>query len=262
MKRNIIITILLLFSFLSYSQQGHKPRESVKKLYEYLLMKEPVSINKFYEIYFHGDFLSEARFVRNVLNRNKDLKEIDLILEYRSKADTLKSSILREMQKNKKLLVGRYDLNYIYKQIDKSTIIYEGAFDSYLLKVHLDNNLILYFTLSGPFIFNIWLPDGNSFDDLIDRNDNPRTLKRPGIIKDKDGYVNVRQSGSIDSPVYMKVFTNQVFYYTPTCYSNWYAVYETEEEECIGYMHKSRIVEYKDFPKRLKDKVQKDHSGC
>ena len=145
MKRHIItIAILLLFSFLSYSQQELKPRESVKKFYEYLLSKEPVSINKFHEVYFYGGIDNEAYFVKDVLNRNQELEYIELINKYKSGADTLKSSILSEMQKKKRFLAGKYDLNYIYKQIDKSIIIDEGGLDLYLLQVHIDNNLTFF----------------------------------------------------------------------------------------------------------------------
>jgi len=44
--------------------------------------------------------------------------------------------------------------------------------------------------------------------------------------------------------------------------NGWCPVYGKFGEKQIGYMHKSRIIKYSDFPKEIKLKVKKQRSGC
>lgn len=261
-KKTGVFVIILLISFVAFSQEEFKPRETVKIFISYLYSDTTVSINEFHKTYINGSVLTEAGFIQNVLNEKKDVKHMDLFNDLDYGADTIESAILGEMKKYKERLLRGYSVDYIKKQIDKSVVIYEGELDSYLLRLNLDNDYKLYFMMSGPFIFDIWMNNGSSFNGLLWRVKVPEVLKRPAIINDPDGYVNVRKKGAINHPVTGKILKGKVFYYTPIGNSNWYPVYEKETSSIWGYVHKSRILEYKDFPEDIKDKVKKQRSGC
>ena len=111
-------------------------------------------------------------------------------------------------------------------------------------------------------ILNIWLPNGESLDDLVE-GIKVEKLQRPGIINDPDGYTNIREKPDKNSAIIVGKFVkNEIFYYTPVSGSDWWPVYKKDGGEQIGYIHKSRILKYSDFPPKLKEKVRKLRGGC
>lgn len=75
----------------------------------------------------------------------------------------------------------------------------------------------------------------------------------PAIIKDPDGYTNVRESDSPRSKVIDKVMDHQVFWYEPygengMCQVNYLKNPFTQSVGTFGYMHASRIISLKTLP--------------
>lgn len=69
------------------------------------------------------------------------------------------------------------------------------------------------------------------------------------IIKDKDGFTNVRNKADIQGKVIYKMQQNQVFFYIPRTKSNWYDVSVTKNgSEVSGYMHQSCIMPIESVP--------------
>ncbi len=66
------------------------------------------------------------------------------------------------------------------------------------------------------------------------------------VINDKDGFVNVRKDGNIQSPIVGKLLLDDVFSYDDESKSNWVEIikqYEDENHpELTGYISKSRIL--------------------
>ena len=87
-------------------------------------------------------------------------------------------------------------------------------------------------------------------------------LKFPAIINDPDGYVNIRKEPNVKSEIVAKIKLNELFFYTLMPKTDWYPVYYDDDGPCIGYIHKSRIKTFEDFPKWLQEKVRIMRDGC
>jgi len=63
-------------------------------------------------------------------------------------------------------------------------------------------------------------------------------LLLPGVINDKDGYVNIRKEPNINSEIVGKITTKEIFSFTPDIEKDWWRVHLGE---ITGFVHKSRI---------------------
>mgnify|MGYP002375931239 FL=1 len=122
----------------------------------------------------------------------------------------------------------------------------------------------IYFGLGSdiPTIIEyIWLSDGTLLGSKV-RNESPvQKLILVGTINDKDGYSNVRKNPDKNAQIITKFTKNEIFYFTPTK-SDWWPVYKEEGGKQIGFINKTRILRYIDFPPKLKEKVKKLRGGC
>jgi hypothetical protein len=91
-------------------------------------------------------------------------------------------------------------------------------------------------------------------DNLICSND---YLEFPGVINDKDGYVNIRKNRSGKSPIAGVIKSNEIFYYTPSRKSKWWKVYLHNGGKCVGYIHESKIRSYRNCPIDIKRIMEK-----
>jgi hypothetical protein len=64
------------------------------------------------------------------------------------------------------------------------------------------------------------------------------------VIKDTDGYVNIRKDASINAPIAGKINNYSVFSCEPNDKSNWWKVlqvYENDESWLVGYIYKDKV---------------------
>jgi hypothetical protein len=74
--------------------------------------------------------------------------------------------------------------------------------------------------------------------------------------------VNIREKADKNSRIVGKLKERELFYFTPISGSDWYKVYHEEYQPCLGYIHKSRITTFNDFPEDLKEQVRKKGDDC
>ena len=190
-------------------------------------------------------------FYLNLYGDNK-IYEKDLI------AMGISSSEWAFYTKKRDQLTQGIDFDNMKKVINQSITCYDGDWIDSLVFLSFPNAETICFQLSdfSPMLNRIWLPNGQK------EFGNISLLKRPAIINDPDGYVNIREKPDIHSRIIRRIRENELFYFTPTSKSDWYPVYLNEALPCIGYIHKSRIKTYGDFPDWLKKKVRKMRGGC
>ncbi len=84
------------------------------------------------------------------------------------------------------------------------------------------------------------------------------------IIKDKDGYTNVRKENSSKSKIIYKLKENQAFWYNDTADKEWVEIYIPKDKFCInqnddsyisGYIHKSRLQPIQSLSKPLPQEI-------
>ncbi|MGV8994465.1 MAG: hypothetical protein ACOH1O_10220 [Flavobacterium sp.] len=69
-----------------------------------------------------------------------------------------------------------------------------------------------------------------------------------GIIKDSDGFVNVRIGAGIEFPVLAKIDEDDLFYIVNQENSQWQQIRIFKEKQIIGFIHKSRIQNFESLP--------------
>ena len=104
----------------------------------------------------------------------------------------------------------------------------------------------------------IWLPDGTEF------GCNDCKFLRPFIINDSNEYTYLYKDKYGGKPSTNIIHNNEIFFYMPISNNSWFPVYKTEDTNtpCIGYIHKSKIIQFERFPKYLKERVRHIRTEC
>lgn len=172
----------------------------------------------------------------------------------------------------KVMMTKGLSLEEIRKLICESTVSYEAIWLDSLVQLHFPDGDILYFDLwqeggqeivdghvqtflSDYLISYIYLGNGKELEGT-------EFLFRPGIINDRDGYTNLRETPHPTARIVGTLKENELFFFIPTTDSNWYSVYRDWGENHLGYVHKSRISTFEKFPKKLKEKTWQIRNGC
>ena len=145
----------------------------------------------------------------------------------------------------------------IISLVEKSDSFTDGMWLDTIYRVHFPNGADIYFQITNALAINhIWLPDGTDicYSGIY--------FYRPAIINDPDGFVNIREKADKNSRIVGKLKERELFYFTPISGSDWYKVYHEEYQPCLGYIHKSRITTFNDFPEDLKEQVRKKGDDC
>lgn len=266
MKKIKYIIGLTLLITTCVRAQDNQDKVCVKEFYRVLFSDKKVFVSEFSKVYSNA---SPDYEVGLLINAGK-LKENDgNYLKYQKEftvhSDTIESQVLNRMRAYKQQLTQGLNYESICKQIEESPVYNEGTEFSMLLELRLTERDIIFFELNKDTpkqIQYIWLSSGESLGDLVQGNKTIEKLKRPGIINDPDGYSNIREKPDKNSQITAKFIKDEVFYYTPTNDSDWWCVYKEEGGKQVGYIHKSRILKYADFPPKLKEKVKKQRGGC
>ena len=104
-------------------------------------------------------------------------------------------------------------------------------------------------------VFFIYDSEGLSID--IRKEQKKWYLQNPATVRDKDGYVNVREERSVSSKVVGTIKEGDVIFYTPSAKSDWWMVWHNYEDY-IGYVHKSRILTYENCPPEVQRKIERE----
>lgn len=252
--------VFIIISTCAYAQEYQDYKNCVKEFYRFLFSEKKVTIKDFSKVFSNS---LEPRFLIESSLKQLTYLEADRVVEAYS--DTLTSQTLLKMRFFKHQLTKGLNFENICQQIEVSPVYNEGTEFSMLLELKVTEKDIIFFELNKDTpkqILYIWLSSGESLGDLVQGNKTIEKLKRPGIINDPDGYCNVREKPYKNSKITAKFIKDEVFYYTPTNESDWWCVYKEEGGKQIGYIHKSRILKYADFPPKLKEKVKKQRNGC
>jgi hypothetical protein len=163
---------------------------------------------------------------------------------------------IREID-NKSDLCDHLSLEKVNEIVQKAPVSCDGWWMDSIVEIKLSDKQIIYFQVSliSPMtVNNVWLSDGLL---LSDGSEGKIYFLRPGIINDSDGYTNIRKQPNAKSKIVRRILKNELFFFTPTSKSDWYRVYCNQLSPCIGYIHKSKITVYDDFPESIKRKVRK-----
>jgi hypothetical protein len=244
-------------------ENAYKP--CVKEFYRLLFSEKKVTIEDFESVI---RVLDETDvFLKECVKRNSKNDCARIARERINHPDTSTSYKLIALRKYQPVLTQGFDYSYICQLIDLALIYDEGFEFGMYLELIFPNGMSVYFEMNKDTpkqILYIWLPTGESLKGLIrgEQGEKVEKLQRPGIINDPDGYTNIREKPDKNSAIVGKFVRNELFYYTPISGSDWWPVYKTDGGKQIGYVHKSRILRYIDFPPKLKEKVRKLRGGC
>ncbi len=159
--------------------------------------------------------------------------------------------------KNKTDLCDHLSQGKIYEIVRKAPVFNDGAWIHSFIEIKLSDKQTIYFQVNmipPTEIDCVWLSDGTA---LSDHSETKEYFIRPAIINDSDGYTNIRKQPNANSEIVRRILKNELFFFTPTSKSDWYRVYNSFLSPCIGYIHKSKITVYDDFPESIKNKVRK-----
>ena len=158
---------------------------------------------------------------------------------------------------NKTDLCGQLSLEDINEIIRKAPIFNDGGWMHSFVEVKLSDKQTIYFQVSTTppaEVDCVWLSDGTA---LSNYSDEKVYFIRPAIINDSDRYTNIRKQPNANSKIVRRILKNELFFFTPTSKSDWYRVYSSLLSPCIGYIHKSKITVYDNFPESIKKNVRK-----
>lgn len=88
---------------------------------------------------------------------------------------------------------------------------------------------------------------------LLDKED---YMMFPAVINDPDGFTFVREGPSTKFKVKAKIEKDKIFFYTPILSGDWYRVYLRDGGQCVGYIHRSRILPYDKCSMPIKKKMR------
>ena len=158
---------------------------------------------------------------------------------------------------NKTDLCDHLGLEEIYEIVRKAPVFNDGYWMHSFVEVKLSDKQTIYFQVNmipPTEIDCVWLSDGTA---LSDHSETKEYFIRPAIINDSDGYTNIRKQPNANSEIVRRILKNELFFFTPTSKSDWYRAYNSFLSPCIGYIHKSKVTVYDDFPESIKNKVRK-----
>ena len=266
MKRAFITLLaVLLFVPNSYAASD-SAKGCVKEFYRMLMSNKDFSINEFAETY-SITISHEAELNPKEPSQYPELFEFRKQLK--SQADTHPSFVLRAMRRYKGVLTQGYDYSQIKKLIDSAEDTHDGNPYADLIIMEFSNEITIYFEYSWTAdfsdnkwysILNIWLPNGDSMNMTYNRelypDSKPTKQKRPSIIRGSAKFINVYKSPDENSPVVDKFVKDEIFYFTPVSGTNWYPVYRWGDREPLGYIRKTRIKTFPEFPPKLQQEAE------
>jgi hypothetical protein len=241
-------------------------RDCVKEFYRLLFSENKVTLDKFSAIYTNASPNDEAWFLKSkgkFIGPESDFVKFEKNI--RRHTDTLESQILLALKIYSKQLTQGLEYGQLCKLIDLSSVYNEGFEFSMILELKFSDKVSVYFEMNQDTpkqIQYIWLTSGESLDDLAQRSKFIERFLCPGILNDPLGFTDIREKPDNKSKIVGRLIKNNVFYYTPNGFTDWWSVYKVDGGKQLGYIHRSRILKFSEFPSKLKKIVKKQRSGC
>ena len=227
-------------------------RQLVKDFYQ-LIDKDSVSINELSNVYMFGEYEKKD-------NTNSYYQSYKLMI-----SDSIKSILMEQIKAKFKFdLTQGLSIIQINTLIDKAEFSTDGYMFGLILLLKLNINTTIYFDIDSDIpglIERIYLSNGMEIGGFINNN-TKNLIFRPGIINDIDGYTNIRELPNIKSKIIGKINKDEIFLFFPTNLTDWWQVKRFDTNQIIGYIHKSKIISYPDFPAEIKHKTDKIRGGC
>jgi hypothetical protein len=235
---NSTVKYILIFSFIlccnSCGGQGPKPdpnytihKNTILRFYE-VLFDEKANNSDLAELYW------DATFDSSLL-----LKVRDFILDL-----TVDSSLIKTKSSVADVRISDQGLEF-------------GIY----LSLNLSKNQLIHLELgkdTPTYIEYIWLSDGSLLSDRLNKTTSVRYLIFAGIIKDKDGFVNIRSEPSNTASIKGKLNANELMYYTPSTQTTWWKVYSKDSQNSfLGYVHSSRVVSFNELSFAQQQEIRK-----
>lgn len=238
----------------------------IRKFYEHLYKDSRVSISEFKKSYSNT---GEASFILHCCKQGKSgyckiIQNKGNIFEKLKDSDT--SCIFYEI-KNRYFneLTQGVQFENINLVIDNLKIHYDGGLNEQYAILTFPNKKKVYFQLNADTAFidfpadisDIYLNNGDNLMELINES-NPWKLKWIGIINpnNKQRFVNLYVKPDLNSVSNSRILPNQIFYFTPIGDSEWWPVYDYNDDKTfLGYIRKSEVVMFENFPEKLKKKL-------
>ncbi len=262
--KNLIIAFSLLLKIIEGSAQNAIEcemayKECTKQFYRNLFSKDKVTISSFSKIYARsggsydaGVLMLSDYFKKNYITTDALIRFLNL------HSDTISSPVLHDLRKRLPELTLGMDYETMSKIIDKSVLCNEGSLFTDLLEMVFPNKKSIFVELNTNIpnqIEYIWLSSGNEIS-------SKQKFFRPGMLKEPNGYTYLKERPLASSKITRKLTAGQVFYYIPDQDFEWWAIYKTDGHGFLGYIHKSKILVYSEFPVIFKNKVKKARGGC
>ena len=138
---------------------------------------------------------------------------------------------------------------------DADVFSYGGVFDSIVCLTLEEERLYFRVDIDPPFFKDL----SRNVEDVFDSEGKSIAgcsdfLQIPAIINDSDGYVNVRSGKSSQSKIVGRIKERQIFFFIPSLKSDWWQVFLPNG--ILGYVHKSRIREYRYCPSSIQRKME------
>lgn len=256
MKRFVFAVSVLMSSVCAFAHRRHEDGRVNKILCFFMLFWLPLQL--FSQIRFADNDAKDNLSAPYTRSEIKDFYRC-LVQGLTMKTMLIRDDIIKTVISKEDEITQGYDLDDIYRIIDDATAFTDGEWIDTIVALSFPNGNTIYHQLSDGAYNHIWLPNGCC---LFDNSSNPWMFMRPAIINDTDGYVNIRERPSAHSKIVRTIKEDELFYFTPISKAEWYPVYIEERLPCIGFIHKSRIKTYGDFPEWLKKIVKELRGGC
>lgn len=274
MKKFLInCIILLIFYQLGNSQPSHAKNEYINfinKFYFHLLKDDTVTVKEYIELFSIYAIENEAYLFNAICDRNPEntvCKERG-INSLANEWGNYSSLVFNELKEFKNHFTQGYDdkMDSIIKCCAK--FYDEGSVSSIALDVTFPNGQTVYFYLNRypdePIsIINIYLEDGVYFYTFFDKyitkpeekgDTSTKYLKRMAIINEFTAYVQIRKGKGNEYPVVGEINKNEMFYFTPSFYNEWWKV-KNIDGSIEGYLQKEKIIPFGELSTKKKKEI-------
>lgn len=240
------ITLFIAFVFVSFYLQAQSRTKQtyvdfINEFFNYLYLKPKVTVKEAETLLGENGVMEfeEYLFEKQCANGKQDSVACNNEFErIYSKGNTPTSLLFGKIKQE---LLSEIKINDHLPQIVCSPILLTN--DRVVFKVSLDRNKFIYITLNSYsdeniYITNIYLANGSSIYNKIDTDIN-YYLELPGIINDKDGYVNIRESPNAKAKIVGTIKVGERFYYIP--YNSSWVKVKMSHSNLGGYIYYNRI---------------------
>lgn len=212
------------------------------------------SIKKFYEYLFNKSNITDSEFSK-ICSRfdNPSYHTTDTSWIFYE----IKNQYFQELTQNT-------DFKTITSIINNLKTHDDGDIGGQYAILTFPNNKKVYFGLNadsivGEFpaqIGDIYLNDGRSLFDLLDNCDSVM-LMWVGIINSEKNRtsINLYRKPDFGAISNKKIVVDQIFFFTPIGDSEWYPIYSSENCKRIGFLRKSQVVTFDNFPNKVKNLI-------